>query len=72
MVPPGNNFIPDVIFDVDGDMKADYMISVSTTEGNAQYDTAWATTTSATTGKVVDEEPIDPHMSPTPTRSCSP
>ena len=34
----GNNFIPDVIFDVDGDMKADYMISVSTTEGNAQYD----------------------------------
>lgn len=56
----GNNFIPDVIFDVDGDMKADYMISVSTTEGNAQYDTAWATTTSATTGKVVDEEPIDP------------
>lgn len=56
----GNNFIPDVIFDVDGDMKADYMISVSTTEGNTQYDTAWATTTSATTGKVVDEEPIDP------------
>lgn len=56
----GNNFIPDVIFDVDGDMKADYMISVSTTEGNTQYDTAWATTTSATTGKIVDEEPIDP------------
>lgn len=56
----GNNFIPDVIFDVDGDMKADYMISVSTIEGNTQYDTAWATTTSATTGKVVDEEPIDP------------
>ena len=49
-----------MIFDVDGDMKADYMISVSTTEGNTQYDTAWATTTSATTGKVVDEEPIDP------------
>lgn len=56
----GNNFVPDVIFDVDGDMKADYMISVSTTEGNTQYDTAWATTTSATTGKVVDEEPLDP------------
>lgn len=56
----GNNFVPDVIFDVDGDMKADYMISVSTTEGNTQYDTAWATTTSATTGTVVDEEPIDP------------
>lgn len=59
----GNSYMPDVVLDADDDGMPDHMITVATSVGATQYDTAWAQTRTIDAtghrGSVVDEQPID-------------
>jgi subtilisin family serine protease len=55
----GNDFVPDVLIDTNGDDAADYFATVFTTIGYTQYDTAWVEVFDLNTGELSDVEPID-------------
>ncbi|KAB7788983.1 S8 family serine peptidase [Bifidobacterium leontopitheci] len=58
----GNNFIPDVLLDTNGDGQTDYEVAVSTAEPisgkSTGTDAVWVETIDEQTGNVVDSEPL--------------